>query len=555
MQNQGEEIMNPDLIIARGKCSGYTTMVWSHHQASPVDFLKSIPGPTWDARINGMKGWSVPDELIEGARQRTHGKVIDVRESKEDVSSGFNPKLIDYQQGDAAEILDKRAFFLQYDTGVGKTVTAIEALRLNGTKRGLVICPASIRKQWTKELNGWWPEAKVQIVESSDEDLHLDKTMLVASYEAVYNHHKRVAKGEAKCNAINVVGLDGLVADESHYIKSGLSVRSRSIYSLSKSNSHALKLCLSATPVTNRVQDFWGQVNFLTPGRLGPFKRFALHYFDCEEQVHKDRAHLVINELKPEMVEELRTRLNWFSSYRSKDSIRQHLKGIESISCIWSWPSKSYSCVDLKSPTKEDREQHYNTTSEEKSHLVANHIRERIIDEQVLVFCYLQKTAERIVKHLQNAGRTAYLIHGGLTTNKRRKALAAALADPKGVLVVTMHSMGTGTNKLVAFARNTLFAELYWTQGVVGQSLGRVNRINNTHAARIKIFGIRQTLDEKMALMLSTKLEQELRIKDVGKDQTMLDAAILRAADSAESERELAMSVDVDPFATMFGCI
>jgi superfamily II DNA or RNA helicase len=540
------------LIIRNGKHVGYTFIRWERYHKPSSDFLKGIPGPTWDSK---QLGWHVPDELVDEVLKYNKCCRQDMRVTELSARSllrhQFNERLTDYQYGDTQTALTKRAYFLQYDTGVGKTVTTIEVLRLGGVGRALIACPASVRDQWVEMFGEWWPAARTQIVESSDYSWYPDAQILIASYEAIYNQHKHhMVRGIP--TAFVTAPLHAIVADESHYIKSGRSQKARALVESSKNNPHALKLCLSATPITNKVQDIWGQVNFLTPGRFGPFKRFALHYFNCEEEVHNDRAHLVIKDLKDEKVEELRKRLAWLSSYRSKGSIAHLLKGIESLECEWRMSTRGSSIgPNISHPSREDIEQHYRSTSEEKSAWVAETVLNGRSD-QCLVFCYLQKTAEQIGELLQREGRNVYVAHGGLTKKKRIEAVDKAVADPRGVLVATMHSLGTGTNKLVVFARDTNFAEMYWTPGIVSQALGRVNRLNNEHRARVKLFGLLGTLDERMALALTTKLESELKVKDVGADQTMLDAALLKLGDTSNLAQELEISSDVDPFATMF---
>ena len=54
---------------------------------------------------------------------------------------------------------------LALDMGLGKTMVAILAAQELELSNNLVICPASVKYNWKKELDKWWPSSFIHLVE------------------------------------------------------------------------------------------------------------------------------------------------------------------------------------------------------------------------------------------------------------------------------------------------------------------------------------------------------------------------------------------------------
>ena len=70
--------------------------------------------------------------------------------------------LLNYQRDGIAALLARPELLLADDMGLGKTIQAIAALRILFFRReisnALVVCPASLMRQWQRELKKWAPE-------------------------------------------------------------------------------------------------------------------------------------------------------------------------------------------------------------------------------------------------------------------------------------------------------------------------------------------------------------------------------------------------------------
>ena len=80
--------------------------------------------------------------------------------------AGAYPELFRHQTAGVAFLLSRRRAILADDMGLGKTRTAIVAAReANPDGPYVVICPASVKLNWRREIHLVEPHADVQVVD------------------------------------------------------------------------------------------------------------------------------------------------------------------------------------------------------------------------------------------------------------------------------------------------------------------------------------------------------------------------------------------------------
>lgn len=187
-----------------------------------------------------------------------------------------NAKLMRHQQvaGNIAFELYKNGHsgvMLDMEMGTGKTMSAMAVVgALKDVRKVLVICPKISLGVWEREyekfanydylicpLNG---TAKKRLAlmqyQMENEDMH-DKSIVVINYEYVFTFEKILAKWKP----------DMIICDESHRIKSPNAQQTKSILRLG--NLAKYKMCLTGTPLTNNILDFFSQYKFLDSSVLG----------------------------------------------------------------------------------------------------------------------------------------------------------------------------------------------------------------------------------------------------------------------------------------------
>lgn len=91
-------------------------------------------------------------------------------------------RLKDYQQVAVGLHLATRIGYLQSCApGLGKTVIQLAGMRARSAKidnyRGLVVCEANVREQWSEETAKWFPEAKVTVIRTQNDVDDLVETL------------------------------------------------------------------------------------------------------------------------------------------------------------------------------------------------------------------------------------------------------------------------------------------------------------------------------------------------------------------------------------------
>jgi len=136
-----------------------------------------------------------------------------------------------YQRAGIKYCLDKHHSLIGDEPGLGKTIQALGVSNATGAERVLILCPASIRLNWKREIKEWSiirnrhthdGLASVHPILSSKNGVHPDANFVVASYD--------LARNEGIFDALFDMRWDLLVLDEGHYLKSLEAQRTRAVF-------------------------------------------------------------------------------------------------------------------------------------------------------------------------------------------------------------------------------------------------------------------------------------------------------------------------------------
>lgn len=227
------------------------------------------------------------------------------------------PSLFDYQktcvQWLCELFMQKTGGIIGDEMGLGKTVQMISflaGLHYSKSLKGpiLVVCPATVLKQWCNEFHRWWPPFRVIILHSMGEGMSKNKKFKTGEdlfdddlEDIEYNKVKTI--GQTKINAnvknlVNKIVKDGhviittyaglriyakyllpvkwgyVVLDEGHKIRNPDSYVTITCKQLKTSN----RIILSGTPIQNNLVELWSLFDFVFPGRLGTLPVFQKQF-------------------------------------------------------------------------------------------------------------------------------------------------------------------------------------------------------------------------------------------------------------------------------------
>jgi len=451
------------------------------------------------------------------------------------------------------------------------TIQAIGIINADPTvKRVLVICPASLRLNWKRELERWLVRPlKVGIADASA-GYPGWADIVVINYDIVHKY-----EGELRRDR-----WDLLVADEVHYMKNPQARRTKYVLGFWNKKEKRedptpipakRRIFLTGTPIVNRPIELWPLVHSLDPKTFKSFWGYAKRYCDAfqngygwdfsgaahlDELQEKLRSSIMIRRLKSEVLKDLPAKLRQILTlpangaagavtkeaalYERLQKEKERLTALVELSKASDDPEdyeraaealRDYARVMFEEMSKARHE-----TARAKVPYVIEHIKNVIEGgSKVVVFTYHIDVLEAIVEAF--AGTAVYL-HGGVALTKRQEAVDRFQSDDDvKVFVGQIRAAGVGIT--LTAASHVVFAELDWTPGNVTQAEDRCHRIGQASSVLVQHLVLDGSLDARMVRTLVKKQDVIDRALDKeGKKGAGPDFAQLMA--EAEKEKEKA---------------
>jgi SNF2 family DNA or RNA helicase len=172
--------------------------------------------------------------------------------------------LFPYQVDAVRMLVSRDAILLADDTGLGKTIETVVALRLLAFQRrmqlALVVVPAGVLRQWRKELAVWAPELRVSTIQGPWSERawrwQAPAHVKLVSYDTL---REDAADGSGRLPRERTWDL--VILDEAQRIKT----RDADISRICKRLRRRRAWALTATPLENNLDDLASILEFVTP--------------------------------------------------------------------------------------------------------------------------------------------------------------------------------------------------------------------------------------------------------------------------------------------------
>ncbi len=240
------------------------------------------------------------DVIVEGELNEIITRIQSI-DSFEEIPcpSSFNGKLRRYQEvalkwmGNMTKL--NFGLCLADDMGLGKTIQVIAFLLYlkekypNNKGSVLVVCPTSVLFNWHREFKKFAPNLEIILHHGPNrykkaseipEFLKAHRIFLT-SYGTIRND----------IDFLETIPFSGIIIDESQNMKNYISKQTQAISKLKSQ----YRICLSGTPIENRLLELWSLFNFLNPGLLGNREEFQEKFILPIERFQNQEA---INDLK-----------------------------------------------------------------------------------------------------------------------------------------------------------------------------------------------------------------------------------------------------------------
>ena len=170
-----------------------------------------------------------------------------------DYSKYSNRPPLEHQKEAIEKLLANNKFILADDMGLGKTTSAVIASLESGAKKILIVCPASLKINWEREIKNY-SDKKILIVEGRKWGSTFD--YYIINYDIIKNFHTTDKSEDSEDYKLLVnMNFDLAIVDEAHYVSNTTANRTRLLNDvLSKIPKVWL---LTGTPMTSRPINYF----------------------------------------------------------------------------------------------------------------------------------------------------------------------------------------------------------------------------------------------------------------------------------------------------------
>ena len=188
---------------------------------------------------------------------------VDVDFEKYEQMDSLKRKLYDHQKSGVKFLLSRNGCILGDDMGVGKSKTAIVAALESGANHILVVCPASVKINWRREIECYTDD--VVIVSGNK---WKQSKFTIINYDILKNFHTVKERGKKQEDIVLKRELidakfDIVIIDEAHKLKNPKSIRGKIMAELSIKFNIPRVWLLTGTPITNRPMDYFNLLRII----------------------------------------------------------------------------------------------------------------------------------------------------------------------------------------------------------------------------------------------------------------------------------------------------
>lgn len=418
-------------------------------------------------------------------------------------TEGLKATLRGYQDFGTRYILRQGKVLLGDEMGLGKTVQAIAAmvsLRAVGATHFLVVCPASVLVNWTREIRQFCDLGVTQI---RGGDLSAVRRWTEQGGVAVttYDSISRFALPQDFSFAM-------LIADEAHYVKNPETRRTQSLLILARKAQRTL--FMTGTPLENKVDEMCFLVSCLRPDVASQIKE--MKYISAAPQFREKLAPVYLRRTRddvlaelPELVEKeqwVELGMEEWKNYLLSVTA-ENFMAMRRVSWDAARPERSAKARRLVELCREAEED----------------------GRKCIVFSYFRDTLSAACELL---GEKAYgPITGSVSPSRRQQIVDDFSAAPDGAaLICQVQAGGTGLN--IQAASVVIFCEPQIKPSIESQAVSRAYRMGQIRSVLVHRLLADNTVDERILEILREKQEQF----ELYADQSAAGSEYLRAEQS-----------------------
>ncbi len=446
-------------------------------------------------------------------------------------------ELLPYQLDGIAFAVGAGRAILADDMGLGKTIQGIGVAmllqRLVQIQKVLVVCPASLKSQWRREIERFSHATAVVVAGSADERAEQYDSgafFSICNYEQVLRD----------LDSIEPVPWDLIILDEGQRIKNWESKTSRCIKALRS----PFALVLSGTPLENRLDELYSVVQFVDDRRLPPAYRFFHRHREVDERGkvigYKNLAELrkllqpiLLRRTRESVLQQLPERTthtvrippteeqqrlsDQYTAQAARIAAKAFLTEMDMLRLQKALLFARMACdstflVDKQPPGESSKLEYLAEMAES---LFADPSRKAVL------FSEWTTMLDLIEPILGKCGLDFVRLDGKVPQRKRQQLVNRFQTDPQCRLFLTTNAGSTGLN--LQAANTVINVDLPWNPAVLEQRIARAHRMGQKNPVDVYLLVTESTFEERLLDVLAQKQSLALAALDPDSDVDRLD--------------------------------
>jgi len=402
-------------------------------------------------------------------------------------------------------LLENKKAILADEMGIGKTLSAILAANnIEGKK--LIVCPASLKLNWQKEIKMLNSTAKIGIINGKTiTDLN-DCEWYIINYDILSKH----------VESLLAEGFKSVIMDECHYIKSinnsGKPTANRGKIALQIANNTEYCFLLTGTPITNKTKDIFNLLKAIDHPLTIKWFNFGMRYcngykdrygynfdgYSNTSELHEKISNKMMRRLKTEL-------LDLPEKIRSFIPVEIDLKKYTSL--FNDFMKQRVELTQGEQLVRLNALRHL--LAIEKIPHTFNMIENLLEQEkQVIIFTCYQAVVDAITEKFQ-----ASKITGDCSAEQRQSVVEDFQKGKINVLVCNIQAAGVGLT--LTSGDTIIFNDFDWTPANHLQAEDRIHRIGQKNNCNIYyMYAENACIDYKMSEIIEEKTKNINNIVD-----------------------------------------
>jgi len=435
---------------------------------------------------------------------------------------GIRARLYPYQVDGVAFLAASGRALLADDMGLGKTLQAIAAAswlhQHAGAARILVVCPASLKLQWAREIEKFSGH-QAQVVQGKPDaravQYRRSEGFTIVNYELILRDLSLINKSFSP---------DLLILDEAQRIKNWRT----KIASFIKLIPSRYAFVLSGTPLENRLEDLYSLMQVVDPMVLGPLWRYMADFHVTGER-GKVLGYRNLSELRrrlepvmlrrdrrlvrDQLPDRIQQRLDINMTVKQQElhdtamsaagtlaqiAKRRPLTPSESNRLMASLQQARMACNAAGLVDKE-------TEGSPKLDELANLLEELCIQGglKAVVFSQWERMTEMVERLMRRMGLGHVRLHGGVPTASRGALMDRFREDDAVQVFISTDAGGVGLNLQSASVLINL--DMPWNPAVLEQRIARVHRLGQKEKVQIFLLVAADSYEQQIMGLIQGK--------------------------------------------------